>query len=80
MPTSTRSDVKSTANKTASGFPRVSVTFNAIRQGSPENRATNRVPDQCRTTRLPLRTAVLSIAMLSMIGWAAIVVSVVVLL
>jgi hypothetical protein len=40
MPTSTRSDVKSTGSRTASGFPPMSATFKALCHGSSENRAT----------------------------------------
>ena len=50
-------------------------TSGALRQGSSENRAPNRVSDPCRTTILSRRAAVLWIATLSLIGWAAILAS-----
>jgi hypothetical protein len=79
MPTSARSDVKFIAGTTASGSRQVSAlrrgsaTFNAIYQGSPEDGATNRVGNRCRTERLSLHAAILCIAVLSAIVWAAIV-------
>lgn len=47
-------------------------TFGALRQGSSENRALNRVSDPCRATILSRHAAVLWIGTLSLIGWAAI--------
>jgi hypothetical protein len=49
-----------------------SATFGALRQGSSENRALNRVSDPCRATILSRRAAVVWIGTLSLIGWAAI--------
>jgi hypothetical protein len=57
-----------------------SATFGALRQGSLENRALNRVADPCRATILSRRAAVLWIGSLSLIGWAAILALAVVIL
>jgi hypothetical protein len=59
---------------------RAPATFTDVLQGSSDNRATNRVSDQCRTKCLSRGASILYIGVLSLIGWATILASVLVLL
>ncbi len=81
MPTLMRSDVKSITITTAPGFPQTSAPYRALPHGAVEYaRAINRVRDRRYSKPLSLRTAILCVGVLNVIGWSAILASVIVLL